>query len=108
MIEEYKNNLIHKSNSNKVVTNKSSTTKVEKNKVVFQKMTIHIYGQVTKPAVESLVQVAPVIKSRAPASVLEEDVPNDTKETIEISPYSKDYKNQYRESDKLINDLKKL
>lgn len=103
MIEEYKNSLLHKPKVKKIVTNKSSTIKVGKKKMVYEKMAIHIYGQ-------------QAVKSRAPASVLDQDVPSEVKETaIEalkdasiISPYSKDYKNQYKESDKLIDDLKKL
>lgn len=103
MIEEYKNSLLPKHEARKIVTNKSSTTKVEKKKVVSEKMTIHIYGQTSRPVTESAIEVAPVMKSRAPASVLDQNEPNEV-----ISPNSKEYKNQYKESDKLINDLKKL
>ncbi|MBC7537235.1 MAG: hypothetical protein H7281_00320 [Bacteriovorax sp.] len=112
MIEEYKNSLLHKTEAKKVVTNKSSTIKVGKKKVVSEKMVFHIYGQTTAPAIASTKDMAPAMKSRAPASVLDQDVPNEareaTKEASVISPYSKDYKNKYKESDKLIDDLKKL
>jgi hypothetical protein len=123
MIEDYKFGLLHKHEAKKVVTNKSSTTKIGKTKVVSEKMAIHIYGQTSTPTIAATHEVAPDVKARAPASVMDQDVPkelkvereaakntvNDTaKDASTISPYSKDYKNQYKESDKLIDDLKKL
>lgn len=116
MIEEYKNSLLQKTEAKKVVTNKSSTAKVEKKKVAASKLVVHIYGQTSSPTVAYTTETAPeVTKSRAPASVLDQEVPNETaKEEAKpatpavVSPYSKEYKNQYKESDKLINDLKKL
>jgi hypothetical protein len=118
MIEEYKSSLFAKSTSKKVVTNKVSTVKVEKIKATVEKLVVHIYGQSSVPTVAFRTEAsASVSKSRAPASVLDQEVPNDKIESATvnspaassvISPYSKEFKNQYKESDKLIDDLKKL
>lgn len=103
IIESYKEGLLNNTEGKKVVTNKSSAIKVNKKKGTDLKTVVHIYGQKTKPAT----------KSRAPASVLDQEVPKDintheSQSTSPVSPYSKEYKNQNRESDKLIDDLKKL
>ena len=101
MIEDYKNGLLHKPEAKKVKTNKSAMAKKQIKNIATEKLAIHIYGQV-------------LTKSRAPASVLDQEVPKEIEEVKKekdssvISPYSKDYKNPYKESDKLINDLKKL
>ena len=114
MIEEYKNNLLLKSKAKKVVTNKSSTTKVGKKNMTSEKMVIKIYGQSSKSSFAISNDIAPTVKSRAPASVYDQEViaepaeAKSSKEAPVISPYNKDYKNQYKESDKLIDDLKKL
>jgi hypothetical protein len=101
LMEEYKKTLFNKSTAKTV--KKVKTVKVAS---APEKMTVHIYGQ-TSTAIA--VTTAPTaIKTRAPASVLEQDVPKEAKEPTVVSPYSKDYKNQYKESDKLIDDLKKL
>ena len=51
-------------------------------------------------------------RSRGPASVLDQNVPDGTKEEVNsdssVSPYSKFFKNPKKDSDKLIDDLKKL
>ena len=88
----------------------TKTIKKEHNvKIVNEKMTIHIYGQSNSPIVADKKEIDLGVKSRAPASVLEQDVPVDNmKETAAVSPYSKDYKKTNSDSDKLINDLKNL
>lgn len=105
IMEDYKNSLLKKSIIKK-------TVKTKNKKMVNEKMAIHVYGQTSKPAITAISEpTAVVTKSRAPASILEEAVPSDTvetKETTKATPYSKDYKNQNKESDKLIEDLKKL
>ncbi|MGZ3809240.1 MAG: hypothetical protein ACXVCE_14230, partial [Bacteriovorax sp.] len=118
LIEEYKNSLLQKSVSKKLVTNKASTTKVEKKKVTAKKLVIHIYGQTNTSLVAHTTEALTVTKSRAPASVLDQEVPKESSNAFVkeaaptspsvASPYSKEYKKQYKESDKLIDDLKKL
>ncbi|MDO9182207.1 MAG: hypothetical protein Q7U04_07350, partial [Bacteriovorax sp.] len=105
MIEEYKNNLFQKPVSKKMGKKSMTAIKLKGKKITSEKMTFHIYGQNSITSVASTNENTPVTKSRAPASVLEQEVP---KETNTPSPYSKEYQNQYKESDKLINDLKKL
>jgi hypothetical protein len=115
IIEDYKNIILHKAedkkaNDKKLVTNKFAASKIGKKKRAIEKMSIHIYG-LTSKVLAAASEDVPAMKSRAPASVLDQDVPkieNEVKNTSIISPYSKDYKNQYKESDKLINELKKL
>ena len=108
VIEEYKHTLFDKSKSKKGVTNKLSTSKVGGKKVASEKMVIHIYGQVSTPSLapDSITAVPTAMKSRAPASVIDQDVPKEDAPTV--SPYSKYFKNQNKESTKLIDDLKKL
>lgn len=108
IMEEYKNGLLNKAHSKKHVSNKSSAVRaatLEKKNMTTTKLVIHIYGQINRGA-------AIVGKSRMPASVIDQDVPNDVDPTnvtpASATPYSKDYKNQYKESDKLIDDLSKL
>jgi hypothetical protein len=125
MIEEYKNSVLAKKTSKNTVTNttaKAKITSAEKKKVTTGKMVVHVYGQTSKPTIafeiDAMKEAAPSIsRSRAPASVLDQEVPNDTAVGVEnknisapavVSPYSKEYKQQYKESDKLIDDLKKL
>lgn len=132
LIEEYKNSLLEKKpikkSQTKTMTKSETENKIVavKKKTVGAKMIVHVYGQSSKPTVAFSMDAAPakmgekvdVSKSRAPASVLDQDVPNDSAlEKAEkkspagvspASPYSKEYKQQYKESDKLIDDLKKL
>lgn len=127
MIEEYKKGLLEKKSSIKTVTNKITKTNISpeaKKKVTAEKMVVHVYGQTSKPTVafqmdtkiDMMKDAAPekrveaASRSRAPASVLDQDVPKDTAPAAlgPVSPYSKEYKQQYKESDKLIEDLKKL
>ena len=118
LLEEYKSNLLDKSNSKKKVTNKLSSTKVGKKKVAFSKIEIHIYGLNSAPSPVSTSEEMPSIaattkpSSRGPASVLDQDVPDGTKvegnSDSPVSPYSKYFKNPKKDSDKLIDDLKKL
>jgi hypothetical protein len=114
MIEDYKNSLLAKTHLKKPVTNKSSPAKipaVAKKNVTAGKVVVHIYGQ-PRPTAALTVSAPSVVKSRAPASILDQEVPKDAASTTAapatIDPYSKDYKNQNKESDKLIDDLKKL
>jgi hypothetical protein len=102
LMEEYKKTLFNKS----AVVKKTTAKTAKKVVSAPEKTTVHIYGQ-TRTAVAATTAPA-AIKTRAPASVLEQDVPKEVKEPTVVSPYSKDYKNQYKESDKLIDDLKKL
>lgn len=123
MIEEYKNEMLEKKSSKKTTiikeTNKetkSKITAVEKKKATAGKMVVQIYGQTSKPTVAFTMDAAPEkSKSRAPASVIDQEVPNDSAVESKsapapgiVSPYSKEYKQQNKESDKLIEDLKKL
>lgn len=117
LIEEYKNTLLEKKTTKNVVTNKPAKTKIitEKKKTAGQKVIVHVYGQSSKPTVAFSMDAAPEkSKSRAPASVLDQEVPADAATEAKpsapavVSPYSKEYKQQYKESDKLIEDLKKL
>lgn len=132
LIEEYKNSLLEKkpikNSQTKAMTKTVTENKIVavKKKTVGAKMIVHVYGQSSKPTVAFTMDAAPakmgekvdVSRSRAPASVLDQDVPNDSAlERAErkspagispASPYSKEYKQQYKESDKLIDDLKKL
>lgn len=108
IMEEYKNSLLNKAHSKKHVSHKSSAVRastVEKKNMTTTKLVIHIYGQINGEA-------AIIGKSRMPASVIDQDVPSDVDRTVvtpaSATPYSKDYKNQYKESDKLIDDLSKL
>ena len=133
LLEEYKSSLLDKKSihkktgkidSKKAMTNKNGEVKilVEKKKVIPGKMVVHIFGQTSKPTLAFSLDEAPAQKveafkeatrKRAPASVLDQDVPNDAavekqSAPVVVSPYSKEYKQQYKESDKLIEDLKKL
>ncbi len=129
LIEEYKNSLLEKKpikiSQTKTMTKAKTENKIvpEKKKTAGSKMIVHVYGQSSKPTVAFTMDAAPtkmgekvdVSRSRAPASVLDQDVPKDsaleTKSPAgagQVSPYSKEYKQQYKESDKLIDDLKKL
>ncbi len=112
MIEEYKESMLTRPASKKNVEKKATVVKavakvdkVEKKKEVASKAVIHIYGLKSAPAVAKTPEVVPATKSRAPASVLDQEVPASSEV---VSPYSKEYKQQYKESDKLIDDLKKL
>lgn len=106
MMEDYKNSLLNKTPAKKVVSSKKT---VAKNKTA-AKLVVHIYGQTSVSTSVALSKdTAPQVKSRAPASVLDQDVPAPAEVLPAIAnPYSKDYKNQYKESDKLIDDLKNL
>lgn len=110
MMEDYKNSLLNKTPDKKLVSEKRA---VAKNKTVNSKtqsaakLVVHIYGRTSSPSVALSNDASPQVKSRAPASVLDQDVPTDVVPAI-ANPYSKDYKNQYKESDKLIDDLKNL
>jgi len=122
LLEEYKSNLLGK--SKKKVTNKLSSTKVGTKKVASGKLDIHIYGLRSAPSLAATSEEMPSItankklSSRGPASVLDQDVPNGTSGTngtkeegntdSSVSPYSKYFTNQKKDSDNLINDLKKL
>lgn len=112
IMEDYKLGLIAKTLTKKPVTIKTSAVKirsVEKKNVATSKLVVHIYGQNSAPTIALTNKASPVVKSRAPASVLDQDVPNEVAPSAApATPYSKDYKNQYKESDKLIDDLKKL
>ncbi|RPJ78230.1 MAG: hypothetical protein EHM20_04405 [Alphaproteobacteria bacterium] len=106
MIEEYKDKLLSGAHPQKAVAKKSVVHKkiTHQNKaVVAEKLVVHIYGQ-------KLAVTSSAVKQRAPASVLEQAVPMEMAPTIAapVTPYSKEYKNQYKESDKLIDDLQKL
>ena len=113
-LEEYKNSMLHNSIAKKVVTNKASKTKVVKKMMTAETLVVHIYGQTSAPVTAEVKTMVPNVSSRAPASVLDQDVPVDSAKSTapttpaNLNPYSKDYKNQYKESDKLIEDLKKL
>lgn len=107
MLDDYKAGLLNKTHSKKLVTNKNEEAKIGK---VWKaekpsKLVVHIYGRTTATA-----SIEKGARSRAPASVLELEVPKteDALKNAPPAPYSKDYKNQYKESDKLIDDLKKL
>ena len=112
-IEAYKASLL------KTITNKKSSVIGHTNKKNIKStiaakndsLIIHIYGQVSSKSVATKENIAiSEVKSRAPASVLDEAVPVEKVKvnSTEVSPYSKDFKKQYKESDKLIDDLKKL
>lgn len=122
LIEEYKKGLLEKKTS-KISHTKAMTNKPVKSKIVSVekktagKMIVQIYGQTSKPTVAFTMETAPAksgtigeaSRSRAPASVLDQDVPVDSVESKKpAAPYSNEYKQQYKESDKLIEDLKKL
>jgi hypothetical protein len=117
LVEDYKNNLLAKKVTEvnevkevkvKPIAKKSKVAHLFKPKLT-DKLVIHIYGQTRGVQPASLASETPkTTHSRAPASVLETEVPSDTVVPGTVSPYSKDYKNQYKESDKLIDDLKKL
>lgn len=96
LIEEYKSQILDKKEIKKSSVVHVKKTKVEKKITSVEKTVIHIYG-LTK---------VNTIKTRAPASVVEQDVPKDESHTA--NPYNKDFKKQNKESDKLIEDLNKL
>lgn len=112
MIEAYKESILNKKSApqKKSVAHKvtHTTNKVLKKKTVAEKLTIHVYGLLKEAPViaENKVEVKPEVKSRAPASVLEQEVPTETK--MPPAPYNKDYQQIDKESDKLIDDLNKL
>lgn len=114
VLEDYKESLINTTHSKKLVTNNPGKVKINsvKKAVTANKLVVHIYGQTSKATIALSNEASPVAKSRAPASVIELDVPSDAAPSAApgapVNPYSKDYKNQYKESDKLIDDLKKL
>ncbi len=133
LLEEYKSSLLDKKSNQmktdkrdgkKAMSNKNGESKIfaEKKKATPGKMVVHIFGQTSRPTVAFSLDEAPAQKveafkettrSRAPASVLDQNVPNDAVAErplvpAVVSPYSKEYKQQYKESDKLIEDLKKL
>jgi hypothetical protein len=125
MIEDYKLNLLNQTPLKKAVTNKSTTAKIQSEKKKSGKgarLIVHIYGQSSIPTVAFEVhtevhtnETQPLMKpntrpemgSRSPASVIEEDIEKKVVPNV-ATPYSKDFKNQYKESDKLIDELKKL
>lgn len=122
MIEEYKNDLLEKKVAKKAVIHKEVKPKivsVEKKKTTKEKVVVHIYGQTSAPTVAYTMDMAPSkkaenMRSRAPASVLDQEVPVDSAVESKPStpattaPYTKEYRNENKESDKLIEDLKKL
>lgn len=103
LIEEYKDALLSDAAPKKHEVKKVVIKKVAHKStkaLTAQKLVVHIYGQKAAP-----------VKQRAPASVLDQPVPVEAITTSPVAPatpYSKDYKNQYKESDKLIDDLQKL
>ncbi|MFA6237637.1 MAG: hypothetical protein WC635_09955 [Bacteriovorax sp.] len=101
MLEEYKNSVLNKTHAKKPVTKKVSKTKIPSGSLV------HVYGKTSTPTVALTLEAPRETKSRAPASVLDQDVPSEAASPAANNPYSKEYKNQH-ESDKLIDDLKKL
>lgn len=110
MMEDYKNSLLNKTPGKKLVSEKRTVAKnktVNPKMVTAAKLVVHIYGKISSPSIALSNDAAPQVKSRAPASVLDQDVPIDVVPAT-VNPYSKDYKNQYKESDKLIEDLKNL
>ncbi len=124
-LEDYQKSILNKSVTKKAVTSKkaaSKMNKVAKVKDISGKLDFHIYGQSASTismSVATTTEKTPEIKTRAPASVLEQDVPVDSLKlneanqvapdlSHEVAPYNKDYKIQNKESDKLIEELKKL
>lgn len=91
--EEYKEKLFHKTTKKKKAVVSATTIKNTKELV-------HVYGQVKTP----------MAKTRAPASVIEQDVPPAEKAITKpiATPYSNEYKKENKESDKLIDELKKI
>ncbi len=109
LIEDYKNNLLNlalkskKTNDKKVSQkNMKPLKKLPQGTPVF----VHIYGQKKGMSTLATSSSETMSKSRAPASVLEQEATVE-KETV-AAPYAKDFKKEYKESDKLIEELKKL
>ncbi len=98
MMDEYKKTMLNKKRF-------SAKAKNIKHKNSSEKISFHIYGQSTSVAATKANDAHVLTKARAPASVLEEVVPS---EPALNSPYTKDYKKENKESDKLIDELKKL
>ncbi len=102
MLDEYKSSLLDKKKLLKTVTTK---TNKKKGKGDPDKFIVHIYGLKGLPTSEKV--LTPEVKTRAPASVVEHEMPAEMVIPL-VNPYNKDYKDSTKESDKLIDDLKKL
>lgn len=110
MIDDYKNSILLKSDLKNAVTNKLSKATIsskQKKKTKAALTVIHIYGQSSVPTV-AFDEPPSALKTRAPASVGDEKMPDTSPETN--NPYSKNqyYNDQCKESNKLIDELKKL
>jgi len=126
LIEEYKNNLLNK-HSKLTAPKKKNLTEVKSHvvhaapKQIQPKSTqptgniVHIYGlKSTSEAPKPNPEVNPVLanthvpKMRAPASVSEENVSIEEDAPASVNPFVKDRNAFTKESNKLIDDLKKL
>jgi hypothetical protein len=127
IIEEYKNSLLNKHSKMKQARKSApvqveshakatrATSKTVAKKHEAQTVTIvHIYGQKqaseSKTTSEVKTEIAAVVgaKTRAPASVLEENVSVEENAPASVNPFVKDGNDFSKESNKLIDDLKKL
>jgi hypothetical protein len=109
LIEDYKESLLNSTTKAHKPHDKNESPKnkkVLKASTSVKQIIVHIYGQKKVETKTALITTEAASKSRAPASILEQEVPSDKVQTP--NPYSKDYKKEYKESDKLIEELKKL
>ncbi|MBP9681770.1 MAG: hypothetical protein KBD76_10230 [Bacteriovorax sp.] len=101
LIEDYKEHLLAKTHLKKAKGLVVQKTQHGKKPTKSTKAMVHIFGQKKEKSFAYSI-AAPVVKSRAPASVLEQEEPHTN------MPYTKDFKDKNNESDKLINELKDL
>ena len=102
MMDDYKSSLFKKPETKKIKIAKIT----KKSKKSAAQIAFHVYGLTNHfGMVAEEKEGLTLVKTRAPASVIDEAVPS---EPIIANPYNKDYKNKYKESDKLIEDLNKL
>ena len=110
LMDDYKESVLAKSESQKIVSSKKykSTLLSKKKARVTQLEVVHIYGATSVAKVSFDQEALPLSKNRAPASVLDNNGPAASVETTMPNLYSKDVKNLDKESNQLIDDLKKL
>jgi hypothetical protein len=110
IMDDYKESVLVKSESKKNVSNTGHGATIHSKKKIKAKVVqlevVHIYGQTSVPTVAIGDEVPSLPRKRAPASVVENNAPATSEISTKASPYSNDDKD--KESNKLINDLKKL
>ena len=127
IIEDYKNSLLNKHSKMKHAKKimpalveghaevvHAAPTKASKKRATQAVTIVHIFGlkqaseHIATPEVKAEIAAVVGAKTRAPASVLEENVSIEENAPASVNPFVKDGKDFSKESNKLIDDLKKL